>query len=110
MGGSIHIMALGTIQREGVCGEDGGRSACVSGWVSWFFTVCGEMSVCQYVTVCDCMSVREWEVCGVKMALMELDVVHNRQDITSERGLKERTRLRVKKTESSNNMAEHAMI
>lgn len=40
--------------------------------------------VCQYVTVCDCMSVREWEVCGVEMALMELDVVHNRQDISSE--------------------------
>lgn len=39
----------------------------------------------QYVTVCDCRSVCKWEVCGVEMALMELDVVHNRQDITSER-------------------------
>lgn len=59
-----------------------------------FHCVRGEMSVCQYVTVCDCMSVCKWKVCGVEMALMELDVVHNRQDITSERGLKERKRER----------------
>lgn len=51
-------------------------------------------SVCQYVTACDCMSVREWEVCGVKMALMELDAVHNRQDMTSERGLREKKKKR----------------
>lgn len=68
------------------------------------------MCLCQNVTLCDCMSVRKWEVCGVEMALMELDVVHNRQDITSERGLKERRRQSGKEIEkrkgSSNNMAE----
>ncbi len=37
----------------------------------------GELSVCQYVTVCDRMSVRKWEVYGVEIALMELDEVHN---------------------------------
>lgn len=58
----------------------------------FFHHVCGQLSVCQYVTVCDCTSVCEWEVYGVEIALMELDVVHNRQDITSERGLKERDR------------------
>ncbi len=57
-----------------------------------FHHVCGQLSVCQYVTVCDCTSVCEWEVYGVEIALMELDVVHNRQDITSERRLKERDR------------------
>lgn len=91
-----------------MCKGDGGRLAClcvcVSGWVSWFFTLCREMSVWQYVTVCDCMSMHKWEVCGVEMALMELDVVHNRQDITSERGLRgEETE---KGKDSSNNMAE----
>lgn len=40
------------------------------------------------------MSVRKWEKCGVEMALMELDVVHNRQDIISKRGLKGRKRQR----------------
>ena len=83
---------------------------CVCEWlgVMVFHCVRGEMSVCQYVTVCDCMSVCKWEVCGVEMALMELDVVHNRQDITSERGLKERLRGKVieKEKESSPNMAE----
>lgn len=66
---------------------------CVSGWVSWRSTVCGEMSVSQYVTACDCMSVSERKVCGVKVVLMELDVVHNRQDISTER---ERRRARKK--------------
>lgn len=67
-----------------------------------FPTVCEEMSVCQYVTLCDCMSARKWEVCGVKMALMELDVVHNRQDITSERELNES--LRVKEKDGSDSL------
>lgn len=35
------------------------------------------------------MSVRKWEDCGVETALMELDVVHNRQYINSERNGKE---------------------
>ena len=54
--------------------------------VSWFFRLCSETSVCvcQYVTLCDCMTVAKWEVCGVEMALMELELVHNRQDISSE--------------------------
>lgn len=64
-----------------------------------FHCVPVEMSVCQYVTVCDCMSVCKWEVCGVEMALMELDVVHNRQDISPERELKERKGLRGKEIE-----------
>lgn len=85
--------------------------ACVCEYlgVMVFDCVCGEMSVYQYVMVCGCMSVCEWEVCGVEMALMELDVVHNRQDITSETGLKERKRLRGEATEKgregSNKMA-----
>lgn len=60
-----------------------------------------------YVTVCDCVSGRKWEVCGVEMALMELDVVHNRQDFTSDRGLEKRERDGEKKgEETSNNMTE----
>lgn len=48
-------MAMGTIQREGVCKGDGGMLDCVC------------VHARQYVTVCDCRSVCKWEVCGVEM-------------------------------------------
>lgn len=47
-------------------------------WVSWLPTVCS-------LPMCACMSVWKWEVCSVEMLLMELEVVHNRRDIISER-------------------------
>lgn len=93
--GSAHTMALGTIQKRNrvcvcACAFGWWRSACecISLWVCvWcFFSVCvcvaGYVS-CVDVTVCSYISVAKQEVCGVKVAWRKLDVVHDRQNVTS---------------------------